>query len=256
MTEFVSRNDTGRLGAPPSTSRWSHAQSVERGYWDSITPTVLFGILSSFSSFLDGLGERRLETLFGEKEVLELGVGPLGLSVTSLWPGKDRIQRLVKVEPLPRTSIADTPAGSATWAEPVIAWMDILSREGLQVQTAAEALDYQAEFDSVVTYNVLDHVDDPRLVIRKAFTALRPGGSIIVGVDCRSVLGKLRFDHIIRRTRRGTILVDAHPYTFRTADVVRLLEDAGFHKIECLNPPGPARSVIGGAFRATFVAVR
>ena len=95
MTEPLIGSPGGGAAVRHPTSRWSHAQSVERGYWGSITPKVLFGILASFSEFLDGLDERRLDALFGERDVLELGVGPLGLSATAHWPGKARIRRLV-----------------------------------------------------------------------------------------------------------------------------------------------------------------
>ena len=256
MTEPLNGYSAGCSAVRNPTSRWTHAQEVERRYWDSITPKVLFGILASFSEFLDGLGESRLDALFGERDVLELGVGPLGLSVTALWPDNARIRRLVKIEPLAVVSIGETPAGSAAWAAPVLAWMDGLAQQGVQVQLPAEAVEYQREFDTVVTYNVLDHVDNPHVVVRKAYEALRPGGMIVVGVDCRSILGKLRFDHILRRTRRGTILVDAHPFTFRPSDVERILKRTGFREVITLNAPGPTRWLVGGSFRATLIAKR
>jgi SAM-dependent methyltransferase len=86
-----------------------------------------------------------------------------------------------------------------------------LSREGRQVRASGEELAYREEFDTVLVVNVLDHVRAPDRVLDRCWRALRPGGTLVVAVDCLSAVGKLRFDLVTRWTHRGAILVDAHP---------------------------------------------
>jgi SAM-dependent methyltransferase len=176
----------GRRGAAVGAGRWAVAQQFESGYWTEMGVTELLKICSekpAFLAHLDGISEVALK----EKDVLEIGVGPLGLSVASFWHGKSSIRRLVKVEPLEWIRIDDTPASGEHWAGPFVDWLRRLAEEGSYVRIPGEAMN----FDTVIIYNVLDHVKDPASVVRGAFRALRPGGLILVGVDCYS--GRVSF---------------------------------------------------------------
>jgi len=75
-----------------------------------------------------------------DKDVLEIGVGPFGISLTSLYLGKSRIKRLVKVEPLPRILLTDLQGEERSLIEPLIHWLHDLSEEGEYVQAPGEAL--------------------------------------------------------------------------------------------------------------------
>ena len=55
-----------------------------------------------FLSLIDGATQR---ALFGGKEVLEIGCGPLGLSVVSFSRHKDGLKRLVKAEQIGRAHV-------------------------------------------------------------------------------------------------------------------------------------------------------
>jgi SAM-dependent methyltransferase len=244
--------NAGRRGDGVGTGRWAVAQQFESGYWTEMGVTELLKICSEKPAFLvhlDGITDVALK----DKDVLEIGVGPLGLSVASFWQGKSSIRRLVKVEPLQQIRIDDTPASGEHWAGPFVDWVRMLAEEGSYVRIPGEALTFDREFDTVIIYNVLDHVKDPASVVRRAFRALRPGGLILVGVDCYSVAGLLRFELITRRQRRGTVLVEAHPHTFLPKDVLNLLRDAGFREVRAVSLPSRLGRLIGSHFRPEFV---
>jgi SAM-dependent methyltransferase len=221
-----------------------------------MTLAELIHICGDIRGFLERVGEAKLAPLFDDKEVLEIGCGPLGLSLGCFYQDKRKIRRLVKAEPLPQVKLDDTPARNADWAWPFVAWVAGLASEGDYVRKPGEQLNFAAEFDTVVTYNVIDHVRSPGAVVQSAFAALRSGGSLLLVVDCMSLLGRLKFEHYTRRVARGSILVDAHPHSFRVPHVTALLRDAGFIEIECLNAPGFAQELIGGADRIGFLARR
>ena len=131
-----------------------------------------------------------------------------------------------------------------------------LAASGQYLQIAGEDLAFDAAFDTVIAYNVLDHVRSPLLILENARRALRPGGRLILGVDCLSWLGRIRFEWITRRLARGTILVEAHPHTFLPRDVIRMIEASGLHLTAARGVPRWAGRFAGRHFRPAFVATK
>jgi SAM-dependent methyltransferase len=244
-----------RLKVPTvSNVRWGKAQSAEARFWEGIESRGLLRICASLSEFLRAIGAARTSSLFDDKEVLEIGCGPLGISIASLYHGKERVRRLVKADPLPQLLLKDTAAASDKWARPLVDWVEQLSREGEYIRRAGEELRFDGEFDTVIVYNVIDHVRDPLRVLQTGHSALRNGGTILLAVDCFSVLGRLRFDHYIRRAYKGSILVDAHPHSFTPKRAAALVEAAGFRNVECLSPRSRVQDLLGHSYFASFVA--
>src|SRR5581483_9183093 len=137
-----------------------------------------------------------------------------------------------------------------------LTWVESLAAEGEYIQTPGEDLGFEGAFDTVVTYNVLDHVREPEGILRNAARALRPGGQLLAGVDCLSGIGRWRFELLPRRLHRGTILVEAHPHTFLPSAVARMIEGAGFHLNSIAGVPGLLRRVAGSHSRPAFLATR
>lgn len=237
-----------------SLDRWSAAQAAELSYWRSLDLREILRICAEKPEFLALLDDGLQRDLFDGKEALEIGCGPLGLSLISFSRHKATLKRLVKAEPLPRLPIRETRLGDDAWAAPFLAWVEQLAAEGEYVQTPGEDLGFSAAFDTVVTYNVLDHVREPLTILRNAHKALRPGGTLLVGVDCLSLVGRLRFEHITRRTHKGQILVEAHPHTFLPRDVAAMIEAAGFRVTAMHGLPGTLRGLAGSHTRPAFVA--
>jgi SAM-dependent methyltransferase len=237
-----------------SAERWERAQAAELDYWRGMNLSELLRILAEKPEFLALIDDARLAALFRGKEVLEIGCGPLGIAIASFYRDKSAIRRLVKLEPLPRVALMDTSLAQNDWAAKLVEWADELAREGDYLQRPGEALGFASEFDTVVTYNVLDHVRDPLAILRNAHKALKPGGAVLVGVDCLSVAGRLRFEQFTRRRQPGSLLVEGHPHSFLPAHMEALLREAGFGAVESFGLPGRLRLLVGSHFRPAFLA--
>ncbi|MFH7030259.1 MAG: methyltransferase domain-containing protein [Heteroscytonema crispum UTEX LB 1556] len=134
--------------------------------------------------------------------------------------------------------------------------MHAISEEGDYIQIPGEQINYNNEFDTVIIYNVLDHVKEPLLILKNACKALRKQGRILVGVDCRSVLGRIKFEYISRKIAKGKILVEAHPHTFLPHHVIRMLENSGFQNVQSIGVPSSISKFAGGTFRPAFIATK
>jgi SAM-dependent methyltransferase len=234
--------------------RWELAQSSENAYWQSLTITELLRISAEKPAFLELLHVGLQQQLFDDREIMEIGVGPLGISLLSFYQNKQKIKQLTKIEPLPQQFLADFAVAHEQWATPLIQWLDSLAREGEYIHSPGEKLEYENQFDTVVIYNVLDHVQQPEAILRNAYRALRPGGYILIGVDCRSVLGQFKFEQILRRTAKGTTMIDAHPYSFLPSHVTQILNKCGFQNTMTYGLPGLSGKILGSCFRPAFVA--
>jgi SAM-dependent methyltransferase len=233
--------------------RWTEAQAAEARFWQGIEARGLLRICTSLSNFVYAIGNDRMSSLVDDKAVLEIGCGPLGISLVSLYHEKRRLRRLVKSDPLPQMDLIHTPAATDDWARPFVNWIEELAREGDYVQQPGEELRFKEEFDTVIIYNVIDHVRDPLGVLQAGHAALRSGGRILLAVDCFSFLGRLRFDYYMRRAYRGSILVDAHPHSFDPKRAIALMQSAGFRDVVCLSPRSRIQNMLGHAYFASFV---
>lgn len=232
--------------------RWQTAQSFEQGYWNGMSVPELQRVCADMGSFMErSIPAHRRDDLFAGKDVLEIGCGPLGISIASFYGGPP-IRRLVKSEPLPKIDITTVPPAAPNDAD-FLSWMKKVSEHGEYLQSAGEGLDFSGSFDTVLTFNVLDHVQDPATILSNALKALRPGGHVLIGVDCRSVLGKLKFNQYTRRVSPNTTLVQAHPFTFLVSDVLRMLQKAGFTAVEVYGKPSFFRGFAGGIMRPVFI---
>ncbi len=244
------------MAAAVTTERWQEAQGAELSFWKEMDFYELLQACAEKAEFWSRFEPAQLSGLIEGKDVLEIGCGPLGLSVVSFSGLSGAVRRLVKTDPLAHLDVRATRPGGARWADRFLGWIEDLASEGEYIKVAGEDLAFDAAFDTVITYNVLDHVRAPHAIIENARRALRPGGSLVVGVDCLSWLGRIRFELITRRTARGTILVNAHPHTFLPHDVSAMIERAGLRLTAVYGVPGPLRRLAGRHFRPAFVATR
>jgi SAM-dependent methyltransferase len=236
--------------------RWEQAQASEADYWRGIDVSELLRIAAEKPAFLSMLPAKIKQSLFHGKDVLEIGVGPLGISLASFYPNKSELNRLVKVEPLPQVFLSDCQNISDQWASLFLQWLSEMSQEGQYECIPGENMDYRDEFDTVIIYNVLDHVNNPAKIIENAFNSLKSGGKILIGVDCYSVLGQIKFEKILRRTQKGSIMVEAHPYTFLPQNIITMLKEARFSEVRIYGIPGKLRGFAGRGFRPAFLAVK
>ena len=114
-----------------SSPRWRQAQAAELAYWSSLPVGELLRLCAEKALLLSHLDSTLVGSLFDGKEVLEIGVGPLGISLASFYPNKQGIRRLAKLEPLPQWPIAALPIKSQGWARQFLEWAQGLAAEGL-----------------------------------------------------------------------------------------------------------------------------
>src|SRR5579872_5745013 len=147
---FLGRSDDRLehiMSARTTEGRWLHAQSHEGYYWISQTTVpLLLQIAHEFAGLPSQLGEETSAALFADKEVLEVGVGPLALSAPSFFPDEYRVKRLVKLDPLPRIALTDTPVSQQTAMHGLLAWLETLAEDGEYVQSPAEQMEFREEF--------------------------------------------------------------------------------------------------------------
>lgn len=236
--------------------RWRAAQGAELSFWTGMELHELVRTCADKLEFWSQLDPCQTDDLIIGKDVLEIGCGPLGLSLAAFAGRPGAARSLVKTDPLPPVALGAINPARQAWADTFLRWIAELAAQGRYIQAAGEELEFDACFDTVLTYNVLDHVRAPDAILARAHRALRPGGRLLVGVDCLSWVGRLRFEWITRRRAKGSILVEAHPHTFRPADVVRLIEQAGFDLTASLGVPGGLRRLAGRHARPAFLAVR
>jgi SAM-dependent methyltransferase len=244
------------MGSAVSIERWQTAQNAELGFWKEMDFHELVRACAEKAEFWLQIEPERTAALFRDKDVLEIGCGPLGLSVVSFSGLGTAPRRLVKTDPLPKLSVRDTRPAREAWAAKFFDWVEELAGHGEYAQIAGEDLGFESCFDTVITYNVLDHVRAPMAILENARRALRPGGTLVVGVDCLSQVGRLRFELVTRRLRRGSILVDAHPHTFLPGDVSAMIERAGLRMVAVHGLPGRLAGFVGRHVRPAFIATK
>jgi SAM-dependent methyltransferase len=243
------------MAATVTAERWRKAQGAELSFWTGMEFYELVKACAEKAEFWSRFDRAQAAAMIAGKDVLEIGCGPLGLSVVALCD-TEMPRRLIKTDPLARLSIRETHPAKSRSAARFIDWVEELAAVGEYVQVAGEELSYESAFDTVITYNVLDHVRAPLSILENARRALRPGGTLVLGVDCLSWLGRVRFEWITRRIARGTILVDAHPHTFLPGHVTRMIESAGLRMTATHGLPRWLRRLAGRHFRPAFVATK
>ena len=85
------------------------------------------------------------------------------------------------------------------------------------------------EFDFVVSLEVIEHLFDPRLFLRRTFHALKPGGLLILSTPYHSYLKNVVLALSGRLDAHFTVLWDGGHIKFFSWPTLRtLLEEAGF----------------------------
>jgi SAM-dependent methyltransferase len=151
--------------------------------------------------------------------VLELGIGPLGIGLGSLLGAA----HVVGVDTLP---LMTPQTGHAS-----------LDRFLLELQHATQyhqadvttELPFPASsFDLVVSDNVIDHTQDPEAVLREARRLVKPGGTLILGVNVFSVIGLYRRRYITAARHPHRSDVVSHHHSFTPAQIDKLLTACGW----------------------------
>lgn len=232
-----------------SVERWREAQEAEQEYWSSLSSDAreCARIIAEKVNIARWISDR-IPSAWVPGEAVEIGVGPLGMGCMHFLDG---LTGRVGVEPLPLLSEADLDLPA-----PLVAAVGACRRAtGAYVAVAGEATGLQARrFSLAISYNVLDHVRDPREVLLEARRLLAPDGLLALGCDTVSLLSDFRFVSV-RRRHPDSIGVRAHPFRFRLSQLEALVISSGFRILAHNRPPAArAQELVGRAHRLLVLA--
>jgi hypothetical protein len=83
------------MAAAVTTERWQQAQGAELSFWKEMDFYELLKACAEKAEFWSRFEPAQLSGLFSGKDVLEIGCGPLGLSVVSFSGLGRAVRRLV-----------------------------------------------------------------------------------------------------------------------------------------------------------------
>src|SRR4051794_27112298 len=107
-----------------TVDRWREAQGAELSFWTGMDLYELVKTCAEKIEFWAQFEPSRIDGLVAGKDVLEIGCGPLGLSLVSFAGRGGAARRLVKTDPLPRLSVRDTNPAREAWAEKLFEWVE------------------------------------------------------------------------------------------------------------------------------------
>src|SRR5262249_45710495 len=87
------------------------------------------------------------------------------------------------------------------------------------IELDAKNIPFEQRFDTVGTFDVLEHIDDDQLVLNQIFKALRPGGTLLITVPQHAILWSPSDD------------VAHHYRRYERHDLVTKVQKAGFSVI-------------------------
>jgi SAM-dependent methyltransferase len=208
-----------------SAERWGAAQKAEREFWRGVpSDSAAVARLITSGSELALWASSNLPEMSPDAPCAEFGIGPLGIGCAHFLQ-TESTREIVGVDPL-----ALVPPSALALPYPLVATIHACrDRHYRHVTAVGESTGLESgSFGLVILNNMLDHVQDPKAVLSEAHRILRPGGFVLVGCDVFSVLGRFKFAVYTRRRMPDSILVRAHPFRFRGADLKGLLRQSGF----------------------------
>jgi len=121
------------------------------------------------------------------------------------------------------------PLGIKFGIEPSRKMAEIARDRGIEVvETTAEKMDFEDEFDFILMVTTICFVKDPEKTISNCYRALKKGGYLLVAfVDLNSPLGRMYEKNKAKSKFYA-------PATFFTKnDIIDLMKKAGFNDFEC-----------------------
>jgi len=227
-----------------SNSKWHEAQQAEHECWAGFAAND--ELISQTLAYNQELAAR-LRTLLPahSQTALELGIGSLGVGVIGFLP---ELSVRIGLDPLPPLHLDC----SATLRERVQALRETVR----YLNGAAESIPLEDEsVDLAICCNALDHVRDTNAVLTEVRRVVRPGGALFLEVDTFSITGLLKWHFWTKHRHAGEILVRAHPYRFREANVFSLLKIHGF-EIALTDGHSWLSGIVGRSHPSLFWALR
>ena len=176
------------------SEEWQVYQKRELKYWqDKYDSGYYPDYKESFSKTLDKFDIN--PDYFYEKRLLEIGCGPQGFSASLVQMAEGKSSFHVIVD-----SLLDKYQDFPTFS--------LFGKDTIKIKALGEQIPVPSDFfDIVVCQNVLDHVNQPLLVINEIYRILTGGGIALISVHVLSTFFRL-FNPLIKQLDRN------HPHHF------------------------------------------
>jgi 2-polyprenyl-3-methyl-5-hydroxy-6-metoxy-1,4-benzoquinol methylase len=147
-----------------------------------------------------------------EKTLLDIGCGNGALAASLAARGAD----VVGID------VSESGIGLARQNHPASQWLVMSAYDDLRSRLGRE-------FDFVVGLEVIEHLFDPRLFLRRTFQALKPGGLLVLSTPYHGYLKNVALALSGHLDAHFTVLWDGGHIKFFSWPALRtLLEEAGF----------------------------
>jgi ubiquinone/menaquinone biosynthesis C-methylase UbiE len=180
-------------------SRWQLAQEYEQNWWKSVKDNVDMTFYKSFAEEVKNIIAPHIQ-ITNETSILEIGSGAAGI-ITHFKESNNRYA----IDPLEDLYSS---------VENFVAYRD---KEVKYFNGKGEALPFEDEkFDLVLIDNVLDHCEDPALVMSEIKRTLKKNGIIFFRQNTYKVWGKF-----VRSLMEKALIDKGHPFTFTKKDLLK-----------------------------------
>ena len=182
-------------------SRWEEAQIYEKTWWKKRALLVDFEFYKVFAEDFIQFTQNEI-TITSDTKILEIGSGAGGI-VTYLKESNNRYA----IDPLEEFYSSQSQ------------FQEQRDDEVIYSAEKGESLLFEDEyFDILIMDNVLDHCENPELVIREAKRVLKKGGFIYFKQNTYHIWGKL-----VRILMEVFKIDKGHPFTFRKSDLLKVV---------------------------------
>lgn len=192
--------------------RWKKAQRFERKFWQEFFfgPTIeniKKGLYKNIAVFIEEKMDRRLDE---NSRILQIGTGPVGI-INYISKGLR-----CSLDPI-ETSFKDLPFIN-----------EVRNPNVYRLEGKGEMLPFKDRlFDLIIATNMLDHTQEPELVLFEMQRVLRSEGYAYLGVNVYTALVCK-----IRKLIELFQLDKGHPHSFSKSSIDNLLKKTGFEIIE------------------------
>lgn len=192
-----------------NNERWYEAQNYEKIHWRRVVQRLSIG--GSIFDWYDWKVEYIIDTMepylnLSRAKILEIGSGPVG--IVSFIEGAAKFA----VDPL------------ENFYRTHYSLIELRDKETRYLGGMGEALPFRNQlFDFIIVDNVIDHCQNPDLVLTEINRVLRPGGFLYLMVNVHTHLG-----YLVRLFMESLEIDRGHPFSFSVGKIKRFLGEKGF----------------------------
>lgn len=180
-------------------SRWKLAQEYEQNWWKSVRDNVDMSFYETFAAEVKELIAPHIE-IKDDTGILEIGSGAAGI-ITHFTNSNERFA----IDPL--EDLYSSVESFVNYRDEKVKYFN----------AKGEALPFENEkFDLILIDNVLDHCEDPELVMSEINRTLKKNGIIFFRQNTYNLWGKF-----VRGLMEKVLIDKGHPFTFTKNDLLQ-----------------------------------